>query len=156
MGQSHIKHQGWRALGKGGPVEVVGHLAPCHMAGDEGDGGIGVPVGGGNPGIGEAADAGGNAGHEAERNPGPGQGQGLFTAAAENARVPALEPEHTAARARKRDQALGNVFLGRRRPSPALAGENHLRVGVGEVQNPFIHQGIEDDHVGPGEPMGTV
>src|SRR3546814_8681288 len=80
------------------PVDAVGHRAADAVAGDEGDGGVGVAVGHGDAGVGEAADAGGDAGDDAERHAGGDQRQRLLAAAAEHEGIAAFQTrseEHT-------------------------------------------------------------
>jgi hypothetical protein len=58
--------------------------AVAAMAGDEGDGMVGVAMGDGNAGIGEAPDTGGDAGDDAKGDAGARQGLGFLAAAAED------------------------------------------------------------------------
>ena len=59
------------------PVDIGGHLAGGIMAGEEDDRVIGVAMGGRKAGIGEAADAGGDARHDAERDARPWPDAGI-------------------------------------------------------------------------------
>ena len=67
------------------------------MAGDEGDGMVGVAMGDGNAGIGQAADARGDARHDAEGHAGARQRLGFLAAAAEHKGIAALQPQHAVA-----------------------------------------------------------
>ena len=92
------------------------------MAGEEGDGVVDVAVRDRDAGVGEAADAGGDARDDAERHAGLDQRQRLLAAAAEHEGIAALEPQHALALARQLDQAARDVGLLGRRLAAALAG----------------------------------
>ncbi len=72
------------------------HGARAVMPGDEGHRRADIAVRDRYAGIGETADPGGNAGHDAERDRGAGERQSLLAAAPEDTRVAALQAEDAA------------------------------------------------------------
>ena len=72
---------------------------------------IGVAMGDGNAGIGQAADARGDARHDAERHAGARQRLRFLAAAPEHEGIAALQPQHALALPRQIDQQVGNVAL---------------------------------------------
>ena len=84
----------------GVPVERGLGLLRVLVAGDEGDRRGVVAVGDRDAGVGGRGDAGGDAGHDLELDPGRAQRFALLAAAAEDERVAALQPHHAAARPR--------------------------------------------------------
>ena len=138
------------------PVEGFGHRARHAMPGDEGDRRIDGAMGQGYPGIGEPAEAGADAGDDAERNPRLDQGEPLLAAAAEDERIAALQPQHTPAIPGMADQPAGNIGLFRRRPSAAFAGVDKLGAGPREVEDARIDQRVINHHVGLAQPVERV
>ena len=66
----HVHDDHRRGQGNGAPVDVGRHVAGGVMAGEEDHGMVGIAVGGGHAGIGQAANAGRDAGHDPEGNAG--------------------------------------------------------------------------------------
>ena len=108
---------------------TAGTVPAAVMAGDKGHRRADVAMRDRNAGIGETADPGGDAGHDAERDRGAGQRQSLLAAAPENTGVAALQAQDAATLPRQRDQPGRDVGLARRRPSAALAGIVEHRPG---------------------------
>src|SRR3546814_11489130 len=94
------------------PVDAVGHRAADAVAGDEGDGGVGVAVGHGDAGVGEAADAGGDAGDDAERHAGGEQRKRLLAVAAEHVGTTALQPTTRQADLGSEHGSVGQEWVG--------------------------------------------
>ena len=92
------------------------------MAGDEGDGMVGVAVGDGNAGIGQAADPRRNARHDAKRHAAPRQRLGFLAAAPKDERIAALQSQHALALPRQIHQQIGNLVLLAALHARALAG----------------------------------
>ena len=131
----HVHDDHRRGGGDGLPVYIGRHLAGRIMAGEKDHRVIGVAVGGGQTGISQAADAGGDAGHDAERNPGLDQVLAFFAAAAEHEGIAALEPQHPLALARQFDQAQRDIALLRRRLAAALAGIFEFGAGADPIED---------------------
>ena len=106
--------------------------------------------------IGEAAEPGRDAGHDAERHAGPHQGQRLLAAAAEHEGVAALEAQHALALAREFDQPFGDVALAWRRHAAPLARELARRVRIGEAHHLVADQRVVDDAVGLAQSVQRV
>ena len=104
-------------------------------------------------GIGEAADAGADAGHDAEGNAGRHQRHRLLAAAPEDERIAALEPQHPPALARQLDQAKRDVGLAGRRLAAALAGIFEHGAGPCQREHARADQRVVDDDVGLAQPV---
>ncbi len=89
----HVHDDHRRGPGDGGPVDIGRHRARGIVAGQKDNRVIDVAVGGRDAGIGQPADAGGDARHDAERNAGLGELAGFLSAAAEDEGIAALEPQ---------------------------------------------------------------
>jgi hypothetical protein len=144
----HVQHDGLAGPRQRRPVEIL--LGA--VSGGKNDGAIDAAERCRNARGGERGEPGGHAGNDAKRYAGPRQRHGLFAAAAEYERIAALEPQHAMARARKRDQALADIGLQRRRLAAAFAGEFESGLGSGQGQHALVDQGIVDDNIGLREP----
>jgi hypothetical protein len=123
------------------------------MAGDEGDGVVGIAIRRRDAGIGEAADPRGDAGDDAEGNAGGGERQRLLAAAAEDEGIAALEAQHPFALSRQPNEPLGDVGLLLRGFSAALSGVFERGAGRGKAEDTLVHQGVVDDRVRPPQRM---
>ena len=112
---------------------------------------IGVAMRHRNPGIGEASDAGGDAGHDAEGHAGFRQLLRFLAAPPEDERVAAFQPQHPAAFFRQVDQQGGNVALLAGGDAGALAGEDQAGAFFRQGQQPLIDQGVVENEVGHAE-----
>ena len=142
----HDDHR--RGGGDRRPVDRLRQLAGLVVAGEEDHRVVGVAMGHRDARIGEAAEAGGDARHDAELHPGPRQRAGLLAAAAEHERIAALEPQHALAGLGQLDQLQRDIGLLRRRLAAALAGMDVLSRGVGELEQRLRHQRVVDDDIG--------
>ena len=118
------------------------------MPGDERHRRIDVAMGDRDPGIGEAADPGGDAGYDAERDPRFGECQRLLAAATKDAGIAAFEAQHAPALPGQVDEPSRDVRLARRWPAAALPGVVESRAGPGQPQDPAIDQRVVDDAIG--------
>ena len=89
------------------PVERRLRLVGVLVAGDERHAAGELAVRDGDAGVGGRGDAGGDAGHDLELDPGLAQPQRLLAAAAEHERVAALQPHHALARRARARPAAG-------------------------------------------------
>ena len=105
-------------------------------------------MGDGDPGVGGRRHPGGHPGHHLELDPGRAQGFALLAAAPEHERVAALEADDAAPRARRLDQALGDLLLRHRRPARLLADVDELGVVAGAVEGARGDQAVVEDRVG--------
>ena len=103
--------------------------------------------------MGEPADAGGNTRNDAERHARGHERQRFLAAAPENKRIPALEPQHPPAVARKLHQPRRDILLLRRRLAAALAGIDDFTIGAGQGQRPVVDQRIVHDHFRLAQPV---
>ena len=101
---------------------IVSARCPWVMPGDEGRGRCDVAMRQRDAGIGEAAEPGGDAGHDAERDPRLGQASASSPPRPNTQGSPPLRRSTAAPLARQLDQPGRDVGLARRRPAAALAG----------------------------------
>ena len=117
------------------------------MTGDEGDGAGDVAVGDGNARVGGCRDAGGDAGHDLERDAAGAERLGLLTAATEHERVAALEAHDGLALPCPRDELVGDVLLSHR-PARLLAHVHELGILAGAVERTRGDEAVVEDGVG--------
>ena len=145
--QRHIEDEDLGPVGEGRPIQIVWNLAGQIMPGHEGHGGRGRAVGHGNAGIGEAADRGGYAGHDAERHVGRDKREGLFATAPEQERIAALQAQDAFSLACQGDQAGGDIGLLWRWFAAAFTGIDQLGARRRERQNLVADERVVDHDI---------
>ena len=98
------------------------------MTGDESDGMVGVAVGDRDAGIGQAADPGGDARHDAEVHARARQRLCFLAATAEHKRIAAFQPKDAFALPGQGHQQVGDFILLAAAHAGALAGIDFLGV----------------------------
>ena len=108
---------------------------------------IGVAVGGGESRIGKPANAGSDAGDDAERNAGLDQMLAFLAAATEHERIATLEAQDPLASLGQFNQPERDITLLGRGFAATLAGIFEFRAGAHPIQDAWIDEGIIDDDV---------
>ena len=147
----HVEDERAGEGGEGVPVESRLGLLRVLVAGDEGDRGGVVAVGDRDARVGGGRDAGGDAGHDLELDPGLAQRFALLAAAAEDERVAALQPHHALAGPRRLDQPLADLLLRHRGHPGLLADVDQLGVLARPVERSRRDQPVVVDRVGVGD-----
>ncbi len=130
-------------------VVVDGRLAlgGVLVAGDERDGRGASPVGQGDAGVAAGGDGRRHAGDDAEGDAGGRQGVGLLAAAAEDQRVPALEPDHDLPGSALLDKQGADLLLAKPRGPGALADVDPLGARRGQRQQLRRRQPVVKNHI---------
>ena len=110
----------------------------------------------GDAGVGRTGQGGGDARHDFEFDSGRSQLLGLFTAAAEDERVTALEPDDHLASSRFVDEELIDLILRKGVFAGALADVNHFRVLRNALGDRIGHERIDGDDVGTRDQFGRA
>ena len=118
------------------------------MAGDEGDGLRRIAMRQRDLRRGRNAQRRRDAGNDLDLDALGAQRLDLFSAAAEDEGIAALEPHHPLAGAGRSHQPAMDLALRNRMFAPGLADGHDLRRRVGQVENLRAHQPVGEDHLG--------
>ena len=144
----HVEHDRLPQPGQRRPIDGRKFFVAAGVAGCQHDRVVHAAQRGRDQRRGQAREAGGNAGDDAERDAVFREHQNLLPGAAKHVGVAALQPQHAMPLPRQLDQLRRDVGLLRRRPAAAFAGEHQPGIGTCEVENARADQCVVHQHIG--------